>query len=1266
MNRTYLWSFVALATLAASCLPPAEAGDFEFAEALAAYGYYDLAEEEFRQIMTDGGLPPEERAEGEFGLCKIKAYQAEREQDVEKRLALYDDTASCLKSYYERYPEGSRANEARLEVGNLQQKKGRFLQFKYEDEEDPAMRATLRDQALKAFEDACTEFEKIKASASEEEVDLRQQARYYLLESRWYAGEVSGSDEHLKKCVTEAEDFVWDNDGTLIGMHGYIVQGMALGKLKEVDKAQERFRTVIDQIERALEQSQVPEEIRGEVRNLHTKGYFAWIRALAENGRAKDTEALYERFAKIQGGMDEYHGQGAAYWYGRAMEQVSEVGKALVVYSRLSDRGGFWGSKAKFRLEKMLAEGGATEVDARTYFGMAESYYGQRRWLDAIEKFENTIQAARKKGNGSELAQFVPPAWEYLGDCYFKMELFHEAALAYEAAANTGLRFAQEPSAPEDVRKKAASTAENSSYWNYVSAKRAFRQTRDDLDKQKAAAARDRFIKDFPGSPKQENLKFEAAFDLEDQDKYEDAARRYEEVGRIADNYEDSRFRIGYCYYQLGLKGLAEAEKLAKEAEDLETAGNAAEAGQKAQAAEAARAEAAKHFQTAKDRLNAYKEYTADEKNALVTEEAKQKRAGLLASTLLIIASISLEQGEFDDTIENILVGTEVNPLIAADPASIPTAYKYLIKAYLGNAAKHLAAAKAAGDDPAKEGEEKEAVRLAADQAQQGRRYMQKLTGEFQGVGQLWYYSFQFGQMYTDLYRLTDQKQFRRDAAEFLVDWVLQKQDDGQSVKFNQGYVAGKRLMDLALEFKEEDPASDQWTKWLRRCARVFEVCLKAARSSEETQAARLRLARIYLETEKLDDALVQYYELYKENRKSSKTVNSMANLFRTIGMKQPAEKELFQNILRISEEEERGALVELSADAQNAQGRGDLEARLVESLSFINYFQKKVWWSQKDKDAKQEEFQKKYDELLKGKDPQKANVEYTAYLKAEYEKSIQAKYQQVQGFVDAPADQRADVVRKLSLDLAVRLYQTIAVLTARDEIQGELAKDGFVVAREQVNKDNFPYPTNREWWEAKLYLLQCYHFLEQQEKKNNLYSNTSILNFPEPKKLDEMKKRRNGLPKEAEAAPGLVRKGLELAAGLSGYEDPAFLLLTLAGYQDFFPPEAKDLWKGEETQVQELLSKLDDGQKQSVLKSARIEANLLQDMLARHKDEFPQGVEWKDGEMALQEVLPKLGDSLQEKVLLDFQAALYARATYYDEYIQMVQWFPDQMDKFR
>ena len=77
---------------------------------------------------------------------------------------------------------------------------------------------------------------------------------------------------------------------------------------------------------------------------------------------------------------------------------------------------------------------------------------------------------------------------------------------------------------------------------------------------------------------------------------------------------------------------------------------------------------------------------------------------------------------------------------------------------------------------------------------------------------------------------------------------------------------------------------------------------------------------------------------------------------------------------------------------------------------------------------------------------------------------------------------------------------------TNQHELLGGLEGDGFFSG--SSFRDNFPYPSNPRWWEAKHNLLECYHHLAQLERKQSLYHNIDLLHLPDDGTLRSLEQR--------------------------------------------------------------------------------------------------------------------------------------------------------------
>ena len=318
--------------------------------------------------------------------------------------------------------------------------------------------------------------------------------------------------------------------------------------------------------------------------------------------------------------------------------------------------------------------------------------------------------------------------------------------------------------------------------------------------------------------------------------------------------------KIGYCHYRLALQAFREAESRRGEAAEFRKQSDESAAAAKDAESEGFESAGEAQFTTAREKLDGYLTYTRE--TELRTEERKAKRAESVASAILILASICLEQEDFRGTIAFLLEGGEIHPLIAGDEGSKPSAIKYVIKANLGLADEALAGASEEGTEPAVK---EAAIRTATNLVRTAESWIDRLAG---GVHLRYYYSYRIGRSLDALYRLTNQRGFREDSTIRYADWITEKIGSGGAVSFSQAYVVGRRLQDLAEKQREEDDTSTNWREYLTKCQEIFQLCVElASPRSDERGLARLQLARIHQELDQFSEALTQYYQLYQQKR---------------------------------------------------------------------------------------------------------------------------------------------------------------------------------------------------------------------------------------------------------------------------------------------------------------------------------------------------------------------------------------------------------------
>ena len=141
------WLFVVPAFLLASLPSSAQEGDYELADTLAQRGWYDLAEEQFKAIESSAPTP-EQKAEGKFGLARMKLLQAEKTDDPDEKQVMYEEALERINEFTKAYPKHPRIGQALGSIGLLYQSRGKFLMK--EAQLDP----TRKEEAEASFEQA--------------------------------------------------------------------------------------------------------------------------------------------------------------------------------------------------------------------------------------------------------------------------------------------------------------------------------------------------------------------------------------------------------------------------------------------------------------------------------------------------------------------------------------------------------------------------------------------------------------------------------------------------------------------------------------------------------------------------------------------------------------------------------------------------------------------------------------------------------------------------------------------------------------------------------------------------------------------------------------------------------------------------------------------------------------------------------------------------------------------------------------------------------
>ncbi|MBI4613362.1 MAG: hypothetical protein HY720_07095 [Planctomycetes bacterium] len=334
--------------------PRAFPPDYEFGRALLAYGYLDLAREEFAATAKDPSCDEDARIAGKLGICEVRLAEARQETDPERRLTLYDEAAKELDDLAEGFPESGRSSDILIQAGLAHAARGFWLDLRAEEKSGATSGGSTRagesaeewGLAARRFSTALEKLFTGVGVGGEVDPDLYSRTSYYRLESLWQKAHAGGSPAAWVEIERAAGEFVWENEPLARAHLAAVRAAQALVRSGKVETGLARIREVVDAM---LGESRMENEIAPRV--LHAFAHGALLSTLVEVKKPLDAVLLHQEATK-GGELDSnaLASTGAAYWYARALEAAGRGEDARLEYERLARSADWWGVRAQARL----------------------------------------------------------------------------------------------------------------------------------------------------------------------------------------------------------------------------------------------------------------------------------------------------------------------------------------------------------------------------------------------------------------------------------------------------------------------------------------------------------------------------------------------------------------------------------------------------------------------------------------------------------------------------------------------------------------------------------------------------------------------------------------------------------------------------------------------------------------------------------------------------------------------------------------------------
>jgi len=424
--------------------------DAEFARALYNAGYSDLAEAVAGVITGSGKASPKEVTFVASLLLDVRLNQAREETDQLKRKELIEKVLADKEAFIKAHPQSAEAQETRNNLPEVFRLLGETLTTLLKAEKDTAKIVKLRIEGEKIFARAEEGLQERIARLKEEDPETAPEgqlmaALYNLPRTRYFhsllypAGE-SRHDSLVKQAIEGLREFCLEFGDKLLAYEAYVYLGLAL---KTLGKNQEALVELDDAIklretyEKSAEGKFLVPSYGLDIVSGATLQKVLLLTEMKDPGGA--VAAAKDYFEKV---TEPYAGEQALAVHAAQVDALiaqDDKKTAADLAQALVDRDpqGPWGARGKDQLSILLGKGGPSSADGGAL--------GPDKMLRAAEtlatrgEYERSLDACRQVLAGipgmENEANLGAEAYLLMGAIYGRLEWLHEAAVAYDAAA---------------------------------------------------------------------------------------------------------------------------------------------------------------------------------------------------------------------------------------------------------------------------------------------------------------------------------------------------------------------------------------------------------------------------------------------------------------------------------------------------------------------------------------------------------------------------------------------------------------------------------------------------------------------------------------------------------------------------------------------------------------------------------------------------------------------------------------------------------------
>jgi tetratricopeptide (TPR) repeat protein len=539
--------------------PPRQHPDLVFADALGfSREWYDLAYQVLDGLEQSRKARPEDidaakllRADlmvREAGSMRDRSKAPERIEEARK---LYEDLAQKRSGT----PVGT---EASLRMGQIYLTEGDSAALRMKSTDDAETRAQARKEADEKFRDAEKYFsklvEKYQDAIEPDDVYKLMVARFSRAQALYQLGELADKGKERDELLTKARDAFMEvnteHGDQPKGYEAAIFLGLVQKDLGNFDGAVDAFKSAI-----ALKDWFFNHD---DGKYYFPDPYYMDIVARAFlfqaqtfNDPMKEYQKAADTVKKLFDILPNYQreklGLAARLEEARARYGLGDAKKGAEICQKVieEDANGPWGRLAK-EIMTGGAGSGAVALNPDRRLSASESMIDRGRVPEGLNQLRLLISDLEAAG-GDDAAKWLPTCWFKLGNSYYQLRRFDEAAAVFDALST---RFRTSELAPRALFYASICR----------SALNGARPT--EFDKSRYLETLRRLSTEYPNDPTAKASAFLLGNERFEARDYPAAAREFEKVAPSAGEYYDA------ALYQIGLAYSMEARRLWYEAKD--------------------------------------------------------------------------------------------------------------------------------------------------------------------------------------------------------------------------------------------------------------------------------------------------------------------------------------------------------------------------------------------------------------------------------------------------------------------------------------------------------------------------------------------------------------------------------------------------------------------------------------------------------------------------------------------------------------------------